>query len=175
MLFGKRNANVDVNNESKELNVLKLGITVGGGIIATVGSLFTGKKIYESYKTHKSSEELLKEVDSSNLPEEEVEDDDIEDMKTEFEGILDYIKDPQNKDVVLVIRSTSGAIQRICDKCQCPIDALPINQWTYVQSAILDINIWICDDLQADSDKILELIKDPSEIKRAVMLFINFS
>ena len=178
MLFeSKENANATIDNESSGLNILKLGLGIVGGII-TIGSAFVGKRVYDTYKYHKSSEELLEEVDSSNLPEVE-EEDGREAMKKEFEGILDYIKDPQNKDVVLVIRSTSGAIQRISEKWGGKIDDLPYREWRYARSTISDIETWVANDLQTDYRKIREeVIKNelPRDAQRkALTSFIRFS
>lgn len=89
MLFGKKDdvINENQNQESKEVNLIKLGLTVAGGVVATVAGVYVGKKIYQTYYNP------VDEVDCSNLPEEPLE-------ESAFNEVGDFSEDMPGEKVV---------------------------------------------------------------------------
>lgn len=82
MLFEKKNAHVVDTEETttpKEINMVKLGFTIAGGVAATVAGVYVGKKLYQTY----CNPLLDEEVDCNNLPEEPLKSEGTNEMSTE--------------------------------------------------------------------------------------------
>lgn len=121
MLFnGKKTEELATENQEsgKELNLIKLGFTVAGGVAATVAGVYVGKKLYQAY-----CNPLSDEVDCSNLPEEPLEEGDFNEVVgsneetstdskiVDFSEVKDEIEDIKENQIQHELKDIFGPVE----------------------------------------------------------------